>query len=652
MGRGNTVSLDDQVSEWVAIRDAGDVAAAAVGLEALVASDPSHFRATLELLVVTTTFSVSDVPDRILAGMPESLQAHPHIRLLMAHHHRQNGRLSEAMTWLRGVPQEAVAGVPSFARLRKDLLAALASHSVDLASPFIDLLPSQQMHAARLMVAETLLQDLIASIDAPDDLFIHLQEWTFLRPDALHLRADVFARLLSHLPENAPTTILSTALAYMVATRRWDEARQMVDRLLRKPDAASDAVFVKAFLNFADEGDPAYAQTAARMMVDHCSVTAPDDSARKLRTAAVLNALEVKARKLRLDLQPPEAFAALGSLAPTYAAQAAPVGRHLYVGLFGQVRFGKYLLAPLADYLQQQFSAFVESGGSLSFGIATWKDSGQRELQEQDGYSFLRDLLPVPIMDRLASHRLMQVRDAAAYIPTITRKLIDEGRETQSLDAATLQGQFIADALVSIEEDERYMGELGERLKEVFGNSIPVLNQGRMWNRISAHRALVAEAEQRAARPVTHALLIRSDLTNLAGPLGNLVDAQIRSGETNWGMFDHDPHATYIEGVGDRYMVVDRAAFERLMDGYQLLQSIVAPNTPVNAAYRVRLFPHTHLRTILFEHATKIREILRSSVEFEIYRGRRTVEQMRAEIEEDARRTTVAGMAEFLNSLV
>jgi len=412
-------------------------------------------------------------------------------------------------------------------------------------------------------------------------------------------------------------------------------------------------VFVKSLLTLSDDGDASFKDVAARIMSEHCALidrgAAVQDA--NPRRAAKLNSIEVRARKLRCELQPKEAFAAIGSLAPTYSAQTAPAGLHLYVGLFGQVRFGRHLLTPLATYLKTELQNLVANGGMLSFGIATWEGSGQRELEETDGYPFLENLLPPPIAQALAPHRLLSVRDALPFIPNITRRIIDDCRETQTVDAAMLRQLFDGDAFVSIGDDAVYMDELGTRLTEVFANSTSMINQGRMWNRIAAHRALVADAERRAGRPVTHALLIRSDLTDVAGPLGAHIHGQMLTGESNWGLFDHDPHASYIEGVGDRYMVVDRAALDRLMDGYALLRSIVAPDTSVDPAYRVRVSPHMHLRTILFEHGTKVREILRSSVRFEIFRDRRTTAQLENEIRADADQSTAQEIRKILATL-
>ncbi|MGN7997988.1 hypothetical protein [Sphingomonas sp. 22176] len=653
MEETTALSLDDKVSECVAVRDSGDVAGAAARLEAIVTANPEHFRATLELLVVSTTAGISNTPDRILERMPAELRGHPHIRLLIAQHHRQHGRLREAMGWLGGVSRDSVVGVPTFHRLRRDLLATLASYSAEVVAPFADTLPGPEMETARLSIAEAFLQTLVDDIDDPDDFFAHLQRWTFLVPDALHLRVDVFSRLVSRLPATTATKILSTAFAYTVATRQWTEAKALASRLLTRPESASDPVFVKSLLILSEDGDAAFKDVAARMMSEHCALVdrnaVVQDS--NPRSAAKLNSIEVRARKLRCELQPKEAFAAIGSLAPTYSAQAAPGGMHLYVGLFGQVRFGKYLLSPLATYLKNELRSLVGDSGRLSFGIATWEGSGQRELQESDGYPFLQDLLPPPIAHALAPHRPLSVRDALPFIPNITRKLIDDCRETQVVDAAMLRQLFDGDAFVSIADDATYMDELGSRLAEVFSNSTPVLNQGRMWNRIAGHRALVEDAERHAGRPVTHALLIRSDLTEVVGPLGAHIHGQMLTGDSNWGLFDHDPHASYIEGVGDRYMVVDRAAFDRLMDGYELLRSIVTPETSVDPAYRVRLFPHTHLRTILFEHGTNVREILRSSVRFEIFRGRRTIAQLENEIRADADQSTAQEIRQILATL-
>jgi len=646
------ISLDDQVSQCVAVRDAGDHRSATASLEAIVAVAPHHFRATLELLVVTVMSGRSTVPDKILARMPAELQAHPHIRLLLAQHHSQHGRIPDAIHWLAGVSQESVETVPSFSGIRRELLATLAGHSIDLTNSLAAILPSHDMEQARLAVAQVILQNVINSENDPDQFFFHLQKWTFLTPDRLHLRADIFAQMLIQLPAHMPADLLSTAFAYLVATRRWGEARTIADRLLAMPESASDPVFAKALLAFAEEGDRSFVDAASHVMAECAARLAGGNPPAFRRSAAKLNGIEVRARKLRRERRTRQDFSAIGALAPTYSASAADAGPHLYVGLFGQMRFGKYLLEPISTYLKAELQGFVERGGSLSFGVATWQDSGQRELQEADGYSFLQDLIPQPIADRLAAYRLMSVRDAMPLMPTITNRLLDECRHTQVIDAETLRSQFDRNAFISIDSDTTFLAEFGNRLTEVFGESTPLLNQGRMWNRIAAHRSLVQHAEAKAGRPVTHALLIRSDLTGLAGPLGQHLESRILSGATNWGMFDHDPHATYIEGVGDRYMITDRVAFDRLMDGYELMRSIVAPGTAVDPAYRVRFFPHAHLRTILFEHGTEFHEILRSSIQFEIYRGRRTVEQLQAEIAQDADKSSDKDLRNFFASLV
>lgn len=644
--------LDDQVTRCIALRDSGDINGATEALQAIVDVHSDHFRATLELLLVAASAGRSDLVEKILAGLPAELAAHPHIRLMVAYHYSHLGQLSEVMDWLSGVSHASVAAIPTFRSLHREMLESLANHSLQLTASIAQILPGAAMASARLAIAETILQHIVDTEDNPDELFAHIRRWTFLTPGILHMRVDLFGRMLARMPKRAHLELQSTAFCYLVATRLWPEARSMADRLLAQPDAAGDPVFAKALVGFATEGDRSLAETAAHVISECSRRAASSDRSVHRRSAAILNGIEVRARSMRRDLRPPEDFAAIGALAPTYSAKAADAGMHFYVGLFGQMRFGEYLLGPLAAYVEGQFAEFVRGGGRLSHGVATWEDGGQRKLLQDDGYTYLRDILPLPIADRLSDYKLATVGQAMPLIPNVVMKLLDEGGHAQKIDSKLLRSLFNADAFVSIENDDAYRAEFGDHLASVLGDSTPLTNQGRMWHRIAAHRTLVQQAEIKAGRPVTHVLLLRGDLTGLSGPLWQHIETRLNSSPENWAMFDHDPHASFIDGVGDRYMIMDRIAFDRIMDGYDLMRSIVTPGTTVDPAYLVRFFPHTHLRTILFEHGTCIYEVLRSSIQFDLYRGRRTIEQLRREIAQDAVESGDPDVAQFLASLV
>jgi hypothetical protein len=649
---GRVATLDRRVTESVAYRDAGDVERAKALLEEIVLEAPEHFGATLELLVIMTMTDTADLPDWLVGQMPVELRSHPHIRLIIACNLIRNRRTKDAIEWMAGVTAESVASVPTFSSFRRNALIQLARQSFDLTKPLADVLPSPRMEEARTALAELFLQEAINSQDNADELFESLKLLTFLQPDCLHCRFDFFSGLLIRLPDHTPSVLLATAFAYSVSTRRWNEARLLLDRILCRPDHVQDPVFARALVTFATEGDRNLLPVATRVL-DECSAwLGTNDLPAGSRAIAYLNGLEVRARQFRQEIRPASVFAEIGALAPTYRARPAADGLHIYSGFFGQLRFGKYLLGPISAYLETELACLANMGARLSQGVSTWESVGQRELQEEDGYPFLDCLIPEVIAQQLSDRRLAIVREAMPLIPNIARTILQESREIETIDQQSLLSVCRAETQVDVASDGHFMSDLGNRLVETLGDFTSLLNQGRMWNRIAAHRQLVEKAEQAAGRPVTHVVMMRSDLTNLSGPLGRYLRDRILSGGTNWAMFDHDSHATYIDGVGDRFMLMDREAFERLLDGYDLLKSIVAEGTCVDPAYRVRYSAHAHLRTVMFEHGTEVHEILRSSIGFDIFRGRRTIAHLAEEIANDAVESIDPVMREFLAGLV
>ncbi len=131
-------------------------------------------------------------------------------------------------------------------------------------------------------------------------------------------------------------------------------------------------------------------------------------------------------------------------------------------------------------------------------------------------------------------------------------EIISKQNASEYIDKDYVQQVFGREIIFDIETDENFMNTLGVHLVREFGEIGPILNQGRMINRISAAEKILELNEARNKVRMTHVMLMRPDIFNINGSAYDIIMSMINN--NNWALVDEDVYAHLIDGIGDRYI--------------------------------------------------------------------------------------------------
>lgn len=332
----------------------------------------------------------------------------------------------------------------------------------------------------------------------------------------------------------------------------------------------------------------------------------------------------------------------------------APVARaqapHVFVGLFGQLRYAKTVAPALVDRLRADLAAL---GGETSFGLATWNAQGHRALHDGDpAWIALTQQLPREVVEALGAAPVHCVADVAARLPNVVSALRSAASERTAVDEDYVRQALGWTGGVEVDDDARFLAGDGARIVQTIDAAPSRLNQGRMWSRLEALGRLARAAEARAGRPVDAYVLLRTDLRIHHGGFAPAVARLLSEGNENAMAVDHDGWASFCEGLGDRYLVCGRAAAARVFDGRRIMQGLLEDDSPTHPDYRDELAGHIFLASLMFEHGTDVRQLYGQEIGFEIYRGRLDGEPLWAAVRADAQASPDAGVRERLEAVL
>jgi len=348
-----------------------------------------------------------------------------------------------------------------------------------------------------------------------------------------------------------------------------------------------------------------------------------------------VQAREVRARLMTIDNAPDDDFLRANVLPRTTRPSTAEQGqRHLLVGFFGQARFPSYVLPTLFAYIKKQVEPLVEQGWKVSPAVSTWDKVGQRAMYDHDAAHFIQERLPHEINHELTKLPIWTVGHIRNILPDTVRACAENGSAVTAMSSEYLSEAFGQHVYAEIGSDQTFMTEIGQSISDSFHGDSNVVNQARMWNRLSKLRGLAQEAAVDAGCEVTHVLMVRLDLLFLEDQLWqNMISPALKS-DANFIFADHDPHANFIEGLGDRVMFCDVAGFHRVTDGERLIRHVLGGGEKYSC-YRSRFHAHSFLETILFESDIKITRVTWQNIKHEIYRGRLTLADLRESLRID-----------------
>ncbi len=328
----------------------------------------------------------------------------------------------------------------------------------------------------------------------------------------------------------------------------------------------------------------------------------------------------------------------------TFLSQAKRVApergprKHLFIGLFGQMRAPNEALPPQLKYLRKDLESWLAEGNLVSFGVATWKETGAKTIEPGNSYSQFGPRLPSELADVVTAAEFGNFADFSRRFPKTSDKIMAMSRQYQEIDAAYInqkfdEASFDSETLfIDLCSEANFMAELGLKMEAAFGNYGMVLNQGRMFHRIAAFAGLSAQAQAKFGVPVSHYALIRPDVIFTSGSIVDVVRRASESGQERTVFCDLDTAAQYVDGMGDRYFIGQPRPIMRLFETARIIAEMLEPD--FWPTYKHRIIWHTLPRTILYESDCMARPIP-PGPGFYFHRARYDLAEVAAELSQD-----------------
>lgn len=322
---------------------------------------------------------------------------------------------------------------------------------------------------------------------------------------------------------------------------------------------------------------------------------------------------------------------------PFVTSSPSPARRHVFIGMFGQLRSPRDVLPKAMEFLRQDTRQWIDLGHAVSYGVSTWDREGIRVLSPTDPAIFAYLMLPHELVTACQALGIGTISDMQGVLPALTSRLMKDSRVETDVTAEAIRDLAGSKVLVDMSSDAAFMNGSGAEIAAEYPGEPHVLNQGRMWNRIAALGELCAEAARISMEPVTDVLLLRADLTP-AGHLTSFLEER-DIGETNVMWIDRDPYALTLDGIGDRVFVGDIVAANRLFDGQRVYQSIVRDKNLLQT-YRWNFAAHRFPMTLLYEHGTAIRQIGPETFHYDLHRAKLSLADIATELRLDMESTS------------
>jgi hypothetical protein len=322
---------------------------------------------------------------------------------------------------------------------------------------------------------------------------------------------------------------------------------------------------------------------------------------------------------------------------PRAAPSRVPEKLHLLVAFFGQMRFPEETLPGVRDWILTDFARNAAEI-DLTFAVCTWRETGGKVFLPDDHIDTSGVFLSTRIIELLKSLGCCTISDIRPYCPRAVSKILDQTHVSTEIDEGRIARCFPGETYFDVDTEAGYMRALGRTLSEAVEGNKMLMNQGRMFSRISSVEQILSKVDRSRPTP-THVLFIRPDLCDLSGSLASVFQ-QMR-GRSNWAVVDQDAYAQVVEGVGDRFILADRLAADQIVGIGAYTRRIFEGANPDSALRRKRLEPHQMLRSLMFEESVDVRTVSRRVVGWNLYRGTLNQEAVLAEL-----RIDVSHMAE------
>ncbi len=284
----------------------------------------------------------------------------------------------------------------------------------------------------------------------------------------------------------------------------------------------------------------------------------------------------------------------------------APEARqHLFIGLFGQMRSLHQALPPQLQYLKKDIQAWCAAGNLVSFGVATWKETGAKVVEPSNRHFEFIHRLPSELEPIITADRFQNFAQFIEKFPSAGQKILTLSRQHEEVSTDLIEKYFTnhgfeTDQLfIDLRSEADFMSDLGDQMQAAFGNYTLVLNQGRMFHRIAAFAKLSELASEKLGSKVTNFALIRPDVIFNTGSIIDVVKRSQAPQEERSVFCDLDVAAQYVDGMGDRYFIGKTRPISRLFETAPMIKDML--NETFWPFYKHRIKWHTLPRTVLYE---------------------------------------------------
>ncbi|MGV1896709.1 hypothetical protein GOZ84_11105 [Agrobacterium vitis] len=616
------------VASAVRVRDQGNYLDSLRMMEAIWKKRPERILC-LEILII----SVNIIKDaaHFLAfekTVPLEYKSDPHIALFIAGGALLSGNLPRTGDFLRRVGLDSVRNIPSFFVFRQQLVFKLSGAICELLEQVSAAEDNSHVHdMSRELQISRFVTYLTGIEDFPAFEFALVSGLLYPAADVkipIAFIADIAFEFSRRVPDDERNV---TLFRLLVAFKTIEPANSLA-KLLIESRFVTNPDFVKQLFKLSElDGMVKWRPIAIALAQD---LVGSDNSQFNWRHPNTdVQYRELSARILSLNGASENEFQRLNLLPRERTAFQVERNdkEHIFIGMFGQCRFSNHVFPMLIDKLSSETKALKEKGTIFSYGISTWDRGGSRGLFDTDSVHFLLQHLPFDLHDGVMQLNCKSVGDVKRHLPNVVNFCSSLAASASDITVDYLKSYLSPDFETDIWNDTKFMSSIGQRVADKFGGNFHLVNQARMWNRIAALRALAEKAEREKALPITRYVLLRSDLVfSGTSLLANLINLST-PGRNNFLMGDHDPHANFIEGLGDRIMFCDKQAFARITSGQELFLNVIdAPGSM--KPYISRCHAHQFLETILFEQDTRLIRMPWEETRHEIYRGRLTMQQV------------------------
>jgi len=491
------------------------------------------------------------------------------VDLLLA---RRSGRLGDWEQAFRGLKRVLDRPDPAIRNYFQDLHAL----AVSVFAGWSDVQAGGADRQAPLDVSPTLDAYLLAvdQVGALDDI---LRSITYLNVFGLDDPVNQVLASLGRIQTSLGVEGLGGLIMLLLSRHRQHQAREVVEAGLADPASLRSPLFVKAAVGCAIAQRDALLE---RTLLSGFAVAEGDGQTHPVTRARVA---EIMARRRSVMADRP---------------------LRVFVGLFGQSRAAGQTIPQTIDKVIRAFDAATVGAFEVSFGMATWLRPGHRVLDISHPTAFFLEVVPVALHPLFMDERGLPPTATARLYPNLVHGMIEYTRAQCQVPVTVedLSDLFPADRATILVDDEDEVEAEARRALEAGGHMgrVDHLNQYKMWSRISRLRDALEQEAARQGAPFDACVLMRSDLQYEGGDLANIVCRAVSAFEADRVFCDNDPHAEFIEGLGDRYLIASAANADILFDGYRYKLNL-ASSVGDEAAGRQRMAGHELLHRILFE---------------------------------------------------